>query len=318
MQTAIHEPQTADALTDITHDLAYMRTAIVNVFFWGPPGAGDGNWVLIDAGMYGFAGRIRRAAEERFGADARPAAIILTHGHFDHRGALSELAETWDVPVYAHELELPYLTGRSAYPPPDPTVGGGAMAALSWSYPRKPIDLGERVQTLPADGSVPGMPGWSWLHTPGHTAGHISLWRASDRTLIAGDAFVTTKQESLLSVLANRPGVFSPPAYFTPNWVAAHRSVERLARLEPEIAATGHGLPLRGPELRKGLADLALDWDAHTPDHGRYVDEPAVADASGVVSVPPAAISAERTVPLVLGAAVLGGIALSALKGRDN
>ena len=66
-----------------------------------------------------------------FGHGNRPAAILLTHGHFDHVGALKTLAEEWDVPVYAHTLELPYLTGRSSYPPPDPSVGGGAMAAMS-------------------------------------------------------------------------------------------------------------------------------------------------------------------------------------------
>ena len=53
------------------------------------------------------------------------------------------------MPIYAHELELPYLTGRSPYPPPDPTVGGGLMADLSWMYPRGPIDLGDRVQRPP-------------------------------------------------------------------------------------------------------------------------------------------------------------------------
>jgi hypothetical protein len=39
------------------------------------------------------------------------------------------------------------------------------------------------------------MPGWRWMHTPGHTEGHVCLFRNSDRTLIAGDAFTTTKQE---------------------------------------------------------------------------------------------------------------------------
>jgi glyoxylase-like metal-dependent hydrolase (beta-lactamase superfamily II) len=39
------------------------------------------------------------------------------------------------------------------------------------------------------------MPGRRWLHTPGHTAGHVSF-RDHDRCLIVGDAFVTTKQES--------------------------------------------------------------------------------------------------------------------------
>src|SRR5947209_4121014 len=84
--------------SDRTHviapDLAYKRLAIVNVVFYGLPLARDREWVLIDAGIRGTAGLIRRAAEKRFGS--RPAAIILTHGHFDHVGALGDLAERWD------------------------------------------------------------------------------------------------------------------------------------------------------------------------------------------------------------------------------
>src|SRR5580658_9906176 len=106
----------------VLDDLAYLRTVLVNVYFVGPPGAGDREWVLIDAGISGSADDIAQAAEMRFGVGSRPAAIILTHGHFDHVGALESLAHRWDAPIYAHPMELPYLTGRSSYPPPDPSV----------------------------------------------------------------------------------------------------------------------------------------------------------------------------------------------------
>ncbi len=301
----------------VVDELAYLRTSIVNVFFYGPPGAGDRGWVLIDAGMYGSSRSIVDAAARRFGSGARPAAIVLTHGHFDHVGALPDLAEEWDVPVYAHELELPYLTGRSPYPPPDPTVGGGAMAALAFLYPRGPIDLGNRVRTLPGDGTVPEMPGWRWIHTPGHTAGHVSLFRDSDRTLIAGDAFVTTKQESLMAVLAQRPEIHGPPAYYTTDWDAARRSVESLAALEPRLVATGHGKPLFGLAMLAGLRNLARDFDRlAVPESGRYVHQPAVTDARGVVSVPPAVPLPTPTLLLTLGAGFATGLALQGLFPR--
>jgi glyoxylase-like metal-dependent hydrolase (beta-lactamase superfamily II) len=297
---------------NVTEDLVYLRTGIVNLFMYGRPFAGDRGWVLIDTGLYGFTTSIVEAAAERFGPNARPSAIVMTHGHFDHVGTVRQLAEMWDVPVYAHPLELPYLTGRSSYPPPDPSVGGGAMAAMSWMYPRGPIDLGRRVHPLPEDGSVPGMPEWHWIHTPGHTAGHVSLFRDADRTLIAGDAFVTTRQESLLAVAAQTPEIHGPPAYYTPDWPHARRSVEQLAALEPEVAATGHGVPMFGEEMRGALHTLARNFDRYAvPSQGRYVDEPAVADESGVVRVPPAPAAGGSGALLAVGAAFVAGVLLA-------
>jgi glyoxylase-like metal-dependent hydrolase (beta-lactamase superfamily II) len=275
---------------EVADDLALQRLAIVNVAYYGAPDSPSGKWVLIDAGLIGTVGMISRAAARRFGSDSRPAAIVLTHGHFDHVGALEDLAEKWDVPVYAHEMELPYLDGRSSYPPPDPSVGGGLMAALSTFFPRGPIDVGSRLLTLPADGSVPGMPGWLWIPTPGHSPGHVSLWRESDRSLIAGDAFVTTKQESVYAAARQEPEMHGPPMYYTPDWESAKSSVQRLAKLEPELAITGHGRAMKGADMRAALHVLADNFDAiAVPDHGRYVGRPARADEKGVSYVPPRA-----------------------------
>jgi glyoxylase-like metal-dependent hydrolase (beta-lactamase superfamily II) len=252
----------------VVPDLTRLRFLFVNLFLYGS----SANWVLLDAGLQGSAGTIVDTAEDRFGPGAVPQAIILTHGHFDHVGAFPELFEHWDVPVYAHRLELPHLTGQADYPPPDPTVGKGVMALLSFAYPNSAIDLGSRVRSLPDDGSVPHMPGWRWIHSPGHTAGHVSLFRESDRCLIAGDAFVTTRQESLYAVVTQEPEVNGPPAYFTPDWASARRSVEELAALRPAIAATGHGPPMPGRELSDGLETLVRDFDeSAVPDQGRYV-----------------------------------------------
>jgi len=278
-----------DGTHEVAADIAYQRLALVNVVYFGLPGAADGAWVLIDAGVMGTGGLIEGAAEARFGKGSRPAAIVLTHGHFDHVGALEHLAEAWDVPVYAHELEFPYLDGRSSYPPPDPTVGGGLMSALSRFYPRGPIDVGGRLRKLPEDGSVPFLPGWRWIATPGHTPGHVSFWREADRLLIAGDAFITTRQESAYAVATQEPELHGPPMYYTTDWEAARASVERLAELGPEIVVTGHGRALRGAPMREALETLARDFDrVAVPAEGRYVGDPARADARGVTYVPPA------------------------------
>lgn len=259
------------SLHELTTDIAYQRLGIVNVVYFGVMGAST-QWVLIDAGIPGSAQAILSAVERRFGQAARPTAIVLTHGHFDHVGSLEQLAERWNVSIYAHPLELPYLNGSMAYPPPDPTVGGGLMAALSPMYPRGPIDVRRWLRPLPDDGTVPGMPDWQWLHTPGHTAGHVSLWRETDRTLIAGDAFITTNQESAYAVALQRTEIHGPPTYFTSDWGAARQSVERLAALEPELVITGHGRALADAEMRMALHTLANDFDRiAVPEHGRYV-----------------------------------------------
>jgi glyoxylase-like metal-dependent hydrolase (beta-lactamase superfamily II) len=279
--------QRDDDTRQIVPDLAYRKLSIANVIFYGRHNAGDGQWVLVDAGIPGSTGRILQAAERRFGHSAKPAAIILTHGHFDHVGAIEELAQHWDVPIYAHHMEIPYLNGLASYPAPDPTVGGGLMAWVSPLYPTGPTDVSRWLCPLPEDGRVPAMPGWQWLETPGHTPGHISLWREADRVLIVGDAFITTRQESAYAVLTDAPELHGPPMYLTPDWDTARISVQRLAALEPELVVTGHGPALRGPEMRGALHLLARDFDRiAVPQSGRYRLNPATPETGGAYRSP--------------------------------
>lgn len=254
-----------------------------------------GTWVLVDAGLKWSAAKIRNMATELFGEGSKPAAIILTHGHFDHIGALATLIEEWNVPVYAHSLEVPYLTGQSSYPPADPTVGGGLIAAMSWMYPKGPINVRDYIRPLPNDNSIPGLTEWKYIHTPGHSPGHISLFREADRVLIAGDAFATTKAESAVYTLGNIKHLSGPPKYFTCNWASAELSVNKLAALDPEIAATGHGRPMRGEELRGALKNLSRHFKTVAiPVEGRYVNEPAITSEKGVLYLPPPTLKMTR------------------------
>ena len=266
--TSIKSGQTIEVLPD----LLCHTIQIVNICLVGNPETKE--FVLIDAGMPGSANEIISVSEKHFGTNSRPKAIILTHGHFDHVGAIIELVKHWEVPVYAHELELPFLTGKTRYPEPDPTVEGGLVAKMSPMFPIEPISLGSNVLKLPADQRVPHLPDFRWVHTPGHSPGHISLFRENDRTLLAGDAFVTVKQDSLYKVLTQKQEVNGPPRYLTTDWKAAKDSVQKLTNLKPAVAVTGHGLPATGEELSKGLERLVQEFDRiAVPDHGKYVDK---------------------------------------------
>lgn len=255
---------------DILPDLYNYTIQIVNIHLVGDPKTND--FVLIDAGMPDSAEEIISVIENRFGENSRPKAIILTHGHFDHVGAIIELVKRWEIPVYAHELEMPFLLGEKSYPEPDATVEGGMVAKMSPMFPNEPINLGNHIKPFPSDGTVPHMPGFKWIHTPGHTPGHVSFYRENDGTLIVGDAFVTVKQEYLYKVFTQELEISGPPRYLTTDWNAAKASVAKLAALKPTVAVTGHGLPLSGDLLTSSLEKLVHDFDdIAKPDYGKYV-----------------------------------------------
>jgi glyoxylase-like metal-dependent hydrolase (beta-lactamase superfamily II) len=191
------------------------------------------------------------------------------------------------------------------------------MAWSSLLYPKKPTDLTPFVKPLPSNGSVPGLPEWRWLHTPGHAPGQVAFFRQRDRTLLAGDAFVTTRQESMLAVMSQTPEINGPPAYFTPDWNAARASVQHLASLNPEAVGTGHGPAMRGERMRQELHELANRFDAVArPVRGRYVHRSAQTGVNGVIDVPP--VTALQTA--LTGAALLlalGAITTAFMRRRD-
>lgn len=257
---------------EVAPDVYCYTNQIVNLFFIGDPNVSN-DYILVDAGMPRSANKILHEAENRFGPDHNLKAIILTHGHFDHVGSIVDILEKYPVPVYAHPLEFSYLKGITDYPQPDSSVEGGMVAKISKAFPAEAIDISAHLKELPADGSVPGMPGWQWIHTPGHSEGHVSLFRKVGKLLIAGDAFVTVKQDSLYKVLTQKKEVCGPPVYLTTDWRAAWESVVKLTDLQPSIAVTGHGKPIYGSALAEGLVDLAKNFqEKAVPSHGKFVD----------------------------------------------
>jgi len=252
----------------VLSDLYQFTIQIVNIHCIGD----QENFVLIDTGMPQKAKALINAIEDKFGKGSKPRAIILTHGHFDHVGSIVTLLEKWDVPVYAHQLEAPYLTGEKAYPPPDAFVEGGLLAKISPVYPNEPIDISDHLHLIKEGEIIPELADFNIIHTPGHSPGHISLFREGDRTLIAGDAFTFVKQDALIDVLLQKQSINGPPNYLTTDWQAAKTSVEKLVALQPNTAVSGHGAPMQGNELRQNLQKLKDHFDdIAKSDYGQFV-----------------------------------------------
>ncbi|PJJ59847.1 MBL fold metallo-hydrolase [Hymenobacter chitinivorans] len=288
------------------HQLTIQR--FVNLYFVETGRSGE--WVLVDTGLPGAAKDIIAAADKLFYPGTHPEAILLTHGHMDHAGNARELAEHWKVPVLAHPLELPFLTGKAVYPPADPTVErGGTLAFVARFFPPQSFQLSDIVQALPAhDTDPPFLPDWQVIHVPGHAPGQIALFREKDRTLLGADAFATANHESVPSLLLQVPCISVAGAPFNYNWQQVRESVQQLAALRPENIGCGHGPVMRGTEATEGLSALAREFPM--PTRGRYVQEPARTDETGVQFVPPAAVDTLPAKLAVIGAGV--GLAITA------
>lgn len=118
----------------------------------------------------------RILAEVR-GRNLTPLAILLTHAHFDHIGAVDEVREAFGIPVYIHYKEVDWLT--------DPNKNGSAKYAMLPNYtvtPPQDDHIIKNEQTL-----VIGSFKMDVAFTPGHSPGSISYIFKEDGFAIVGD-----------------------------------------------------------------------------------------------------------------------------------
>jgi hydroxyacylglutathione hydrolase len=100
-------------------------------------------------------------------------AILLTHTHFDHIGAVAPLARHTGAPVYCPQLEVPVLQDIMRYVP---WPGFGPYESHD---PEHTVAGGERLQLAGLDLDV--------IFTPGHSPGHVSYSIADEGVLLDGD-----------------------------------------------------------------------------------------------------------------------------------
>jgi glyoxylase-like metal-dependent hydrolase (beta-lactamase superfamily II) len=239
-----------------------MRAANVYFVRSGP------SWTLIDAAWPKCGQLIREAAESLYGANTCPAAILLTHLHPDHSGSALELARLWSLPVYVHPCEMP-LAADKLIPEYANPLDRWIIAPLMKLMPRRTVEskppeprLADVVRALEPGAAVPGLPDWECVPTPGHTPGHVAFFRRSDGVLITGDALLTVNPNSLWDFLLKKQRVSGPPYISTWNWQAAKKSVATLARLDPKVLASGHGLPMTGTGTAQDLRAFSDHFSA--------------------------------------------------------
>lgn len=194
--------------------------------------------VLIDAATRQGEQRImRQIAGKTIGAHA------LTHAHPDHQGSSHAICEKLGIPLWCGQGDVPAMETPGAIT--NPRVPGwlNRLQKRYWTGPPHPV-----ARALSEGDEVAG---FTVLETPGHSAGHVSLWRESDRVLIVGDVLGN------MHFITGVPGLHTPPDSFTPDPARNRESARRLAQLKPALACFGHGAPLRDPDkLARFVAKL--------------------------------------------------------------
>lgn len=174
---------------------------------------------LVDGGMPMMAKGIIKFIEQLNAGPLKR--IILTHGHVDHVGAVKKILTENEVPVYAHQIEIPYLEGEVLYP---------KRKKLEYNLPKQltlPLLEDESGNLQPVDGLTPYL-------TPGHSPGHVVYYHEKDQVLLAGDLFNSKK------------GKLHPPM-FTPFLDEAIKSAAIVEKLKPKRLEVCHGSSVFNP-----------------------------------------------------------------------
>jgi glyoxylase-like metal-dependent hydrolase (beta-lactamase superfamily II) len=214
-------------LADDLYQLGGFPPNAINVYL-----AGD---VLIDAASRHAGRRILRQLKGR-----TVTAHALTHAHSDHQGSSHQVCETLGIPLWCGELDAAAVEdGRIAERLPKHPIN----TVIGFAFTGPPHPVARRLH----EGDE--VAGFQVLDTPGHSAGHVSYWRESDRVLICGDVYTN------IDTLTGLPGLHEPKSFFTPDPRRNRQSMRRLAELEPALVCFGHGAPLRNPAKLRAFAD---------------------------------------------------------------
>lgn len=180
--------------------------------------------VIVDASTRWDRGNMRR---QLAGKDST--LLVLTHAHPDHQGCAKCLCEEFNIPLAVHEAEVASAEGRAPLCRQSRSIE--FLGGLIWAGPRSPVGRVLR------EGDV--VAGFTVYHMPGHTPGHIVLFRESDRLAIVGDVLNNNH------LITHTQYLREPPHVYTWDVAQNRQSIRRLASLRPRLMCFGHGPVLR-------------------------------------------------------------------------
>jgi hydroxyacylglutathione hydrolase len=170
----------------------------------------DGEGVyIIDTGMEDYA-RTQLNAAKSLGV---PQSILLTHGHLDHINGAKYLQDELNIPIYSHEIEIPFINGEKPYPNKAEKETTGVEHQVE--------GLSDNIiKTLPLDVYL----------TPGHTPGHVIYHHKDDNVLLTGDLFISHAET-----------LHPPIQKFTVDMDENVNSGRVIDEIKPSIISSSHG-----------------------------------------------------------------------------
>ena len=153
---------------------------------------------------------------------------VLTHAHADHQGSSHRICKDFELPLHCHPKEQQRAeTGLVTKDYPSSKNLLAKFQQIFWA------GQGHKVDKTIQENDMIG--NFRVIDTPGHSDGHISLFREKDGILIIGDAATN------MNLLTTITGLHLPPGIFTTNREENIESLKKLSGLHPAVICFGHG-----------------------------------------------------------------------------
>ncbi len=215
-------------MNEVVDGVLQVRLGYVNAYLV----VTDDGLVLVDTGLPRTHAKLLGALAEAQRKVGDISTVLLTHWHTDHVGGLAMVRTASGARVVASAIDTPVVDGSR--PAPFTLLMQVARPLLGDAQPA-PVD-----EPLTQDGPF-SVPGFTAVHTPGHTDGHVSyLLDRAGGVLFAGDA-----------VAGIRGAIKLSPRPVTADRDAAVRSLAKLATFSFDTAVFGHGTPVTGGAVER-------------------------------------------------------------------